>query len=384
MQKKAKRIVIISPQEWAHLFVSKHHYALALTEQGKEVYFINPPGSGYCFSITPHPEITNLWLVTYKIPQWIKWFRFPLHQSLRFIYNLYLALFIIPLFKQMGPVDEWWCFETNVFHSLHPLPSGKKILFLADQNKGKQMKGLVKSAQLVVAVSQPLLDTHARYAAKTLLINHGLSKVFEKEALLNLQHLTETYTKPAKIQVGFAGNLLIGPTIDMKGIMTSISQNPDVLFHFWGPHTPKSGLAVPAETASYIQFLKNAPNCLLHGPVSPEILAKAYRQMDLFMVAINIKLDKNKGSNAHKIMEYLSTGKVVAANYISTYAYTENLIEMADSEGSVPFSDVVKKTITNLEYYNQREFQEKRIKFALNNTYSKQALLIEEAIQKCS
>jgi len=38
-----KNILIVSPEPWDHIFVSKHHYATHLAKRGNQVYFLNPP-----------------------------------------------------------------------------------------------------------------------------------------------------------------------------------------------------------------------------------------------------------------------------------------------------------------------------------------------------
>ncbi len=38
-----KTILIISPQEWGKMLLSKHHYALELAKAGNIFYFLNPP-----------------------------------------------------------------------------------------------------------------------------------------------------------------------------------------------------------------------------------------------------------------------------------------------------------------------------------------------------
>ena len=40
---KGKTILILSPQSWGKMFVSKHHYAIGLAKKGAVVYFLNPP-----------------------------------------------------------------------------------------------------------------------------------------------------------------------------------------------------------------------------------------------------------------------------------------------------------------------------------------------------
>src|SRR5574338_922061 len=38
-----KHILLISPEPWSHIFISKHHYAIELASRGHKVYFLNPP-----------------------------------------------------------------------------------------------------------------------------------------------------------------------------------------------------------------------------------------------------------------------------------------------------------------------------------------------------
>ena len=41
-----RTILLVSPNEWGAMHVSKHHYALELAERGNRVIFLNPPRSG--------------------------------------------------------------------------------------------------------------------------------------------------------------------------------------------------------------------------------------------------------------------------------------------------------------------------------------------------
>lgn len=49
-----KTILIISPQAWGKMFLSKHHYALELAKMGNQVFFLNPPNQ-------------NKWLLKSKV-----------------------------------------------------------------------------------------------------------------------------------------------------------------------------------------------------------------------------------------------------------------------------------------------------------------------------
>lgn len=65
---KGKKILIISQQAWSNMRISKHHYALMLSEKGNDVYFLGPPSetgkSGiYLQRTNDAPGIT---LINYK------------------------------------------------------------------------------------------------------------------------------------------------------------------------------------------------------------------------------------------------------------------------------------------------------------------------------
>ncbi len=51
-------------------------------------------------------------------------------------------------------------------------------------------------------------------------------------------------------------------------------------------------------------------------------------RMDAFLVCYDVEKDQSKGTNYHKIIEYLSTGKVIVSNNVTTYAGREELVQM--------------------------------------------------------
>src|SRR4030081_3223301 len=68
---KNKTILLISPQGWGPMFLSKHHYAIELAKRGNTIYFLNPPGEGHdsknSVRITPLPDAEGLYLVTHQL-----------------------------------------------------------------------------------------------------------------------------------------------------------------------------------------------------------------------------------------------------------------------------------------------------------------------------
>jgi hypothetical protein len=100
----------------------------------------------------------------------------------------------------------------------------------------------------------------------------------------------------------------------------------------------------------------------------------------VFFLVYIPKSGESDRSNSHKLLEYLSTGKVVVANLFDVYKTTKELIIMPEDNDDAKIPALFHKVISNLEYYNSPELQQKRKAFALDNTYEKQIERIEKII----
>ena len=69
MSLKDKVILIISPQPWYQLFVSKHHYAIELAKYGNTVYFLNPPDASLKerVLIRPADAVPGLFIISHRV-----------------------------------------------------------------------------------------------------------------------------------------------------------------------------------------------------------------------------------------------------------------------------------------------------------------------------
>src|SRR5688572_25831414 len=108
-----KSVLIISPEPWKHLFVSKHHYAIELSKRNK-VYFLNPPGKKYLFQKTSYG---NVWEITYPA--------FP--SGLRFFPRYFQLLWIKRKYNEIQKLvgtkfDCVWSFDNSVFFDFSFLP----------------------------------------------------------------------------------------------------------------------------------------------------------------------------------------------------------------------------------------------------------------------
>jgi glycosyltransferase involved in cell wall biosynthesis len=209
-------------------------------------------------------------------------------------------------------------------------------------------------------------------------INHGVSKTFLDECRL------DNYVPGSPLRIGYAGNLL-RTDIDTACLLQIIRENPEVQFEFWGAYKytdSNIGGAGDDEKQHFVQALLNQGNVVLHGPVPSSELAKAYTRIDAFIICYDILKDQSKGTNYHKVIEYLSTGKVIISNNITTYKHTKELLVMANSRNSnEELPGIFKEVIGSIAYYNSKELMQKRRQYAEENLYPRQLELIEEILQ---
>ncbi len=108
------------------------------------------------------------------------------------------------------------------------------------------------------------------------------------------------------------------------------------------------------------------------------MLADGQQRMDAFLICYDLSVENRNGPNYHKLMEYISTGKVIISNNIITYKNAPEFVQMVtERENNESLPALFKKVMANLSYYNSISPQEKRIAFAAANTYRKQIRRIE-------
>jgi len=110
-----KSILIISPEPWDHIFVSKHHYATHLASIGNKVFFLNPPSSSLECLKTSY---NNLYFINYT----------GFKKGLRFLPVFIQRIFIRKEFNKLQKLcnvkfDVIWSFDNSVFYDFSVLPS---------------------------------------------------------------------------------------------------------------------------------------------------------------------------------------------------------------------------------------------------------------------
>ncbi|HTR30449.1 MAG TPA: hypothetical protein VMH27_14340 [Puia sp.] len=386
----ARTIVILSTEPWGKMLLSKMHFALELVRNGNRVFFVNPtrPLAGRKLAVTGEAmEGGRLTIIHTKA---VKGALFLRHKVF-FLYRRLNRRYISAIKAIAGSaIDEVWSFNANQYVDLRPFGAKKSIVLLYDLYRGDHIFRAVEKADALISVSQVILDHYKDTPPPKLFIQHGLGAHFADRSRQRLR--TEDFGTGGdlagdgrrKVKVGYTGNLL---RVGMNTVVATeiIGKHPEIEFHFWGPHSMKDnnvndiGYSAPPELLDFIGFLQRQENVFLHGVVAQQELAARLFEMDAFLFMYSPKQELNGASNAHKLLEYISTGRVVIATHVSSYADTDLLV-MCDSREEERLPEIFDQTIKNLSFHNARERQIKRIGFALDNTYSRQVERVQRFI----
>src|SRR4051812_29755408 len=127
-----KTYLLISPQPWGKMYLSKHNYAIELAESGNKVFFLNPP----TYKKFPSPlrlnvkqQLPNLFVIDYNLSVPVHIMRF----KARSVYDFIIHHSLVKQLNRLARFDELWCFEPNIFSSFDSFNAKKKLLFIVDQ-----------------------------------------------------------------------------------------------------------------------------------------------------------------------------------------------------------------------------------------------------------
>ena len=349
------------------MHISKHHYAKELAKKGNNVYFFSPPSlKAKLFSvekINPNLKVINY----YPIFRGKSVLPTP-------IFNLLIKLQILFLIKKIGiKPDIVWSFTSTLYFNLNWFKAKFSIYHPVDQLNDIEAVNIGKSANIIFTCSEYILEELKPLNKPKHIINHGISPAF-------IDHKFKRDTTVKQVNVGYVGNLFMR-NLDRKNLQSIISKNPTHHFNFYGAYDPeKSNVSawVRPESLAFISFLKQCKNVTLHGSVSSENIPKKIEINNVFLVCY--KVDKeNIISNSHKILEYLSTGKVIISTYIHHYN-NSNLLEMCPINSNSNYVNLYHKITQDLQNYNTEACQLERRNAALNNTYTNKVIEIEQLI----
>lgn len=351
------KIIIFSPQSWHHIKVSKHHYALAFAEE-HEVYFVNPcdTGFGMEFNLITSIDSPNLKIINYKIPI-PELFKHRLPKLYKKAVEKFLKYHLHHLHKYFNIAIDFGYYQ--FFDSLDFLKADRKIFFPVDDNSklGKSKRG----ADFLFTVSHVIQKKFMANNIACEWINHGLGKEFVQIAKEN----PDTKTTNQKIKVGYSGNLMI-PYLDIPILETIISSHPEIEFHFFGEPT-RTGVSPKMD--SWHKFLTTQKNIICHGNLFISELATNLKYMDAFLFCYKPDYINYHAENSHKILEYLSTGKVIISTYLSVYENLK-LYPMTEKDRNEDLPTLFSQIIKNIIQWNTNFMSNKRKLYALENTYA--------------
>ena len=364
--------------------LSKMHFAIEMADQGNKVFFIDPPRASERKELVSvsvadgYPAVSVIHLR--PLP-----FALFLRHKIPFIYNRLVKRYTREIKKITGAaIDELWNFNPHVFVNMKAFAAKKNILLLYDFYKGSHVFKTAATADIMVSPSQLILDHYRSSNVPQLLVQHGLNKTMALAAADRLQNIPGSSIGAKRIKVGYTGNLLRA-AIDTGTAEKIIAGHPGIEFHFWGPYsvaennvTDKTAVIAPS-LQNFISFLQQQPNVFLHGVKQQQELAEEIFKMDAFLFLYAASSDMNAASNSHKLLEYLATGKVVIGNYVSNYAGTQ-LLEMSKEPGEL--TGLFNEVIQNLDHFNAPVKQQERIRFALDNTYTRQVERVRNFIYR--
>ena len=381
-----KTILILSPQAWGTMFLSKHHYAVALARRGNKVFFLNPPrqaspGQAPSRRTPGTPEVViipsgiddNLRLIDHSLK-----FPYDLKFHLRPLFHFFMRGHVKKILRAIGrPVDIVWSFDLGNLYPFSLFPgSALKIFHPVDEPLNPTAIRSGQGASVIFSVTREILGKYAHLECPAHLINHGLADPF-----LIPVDIQRSPSGPPR--VGMSGNLLRGD-IDREIFLNIVTGNPDIRFECWGSYAvEQSNIAGSNDEATrqFIAGLRAMPNVVLHGAVPTEKLASAIHCMDAFLICYDINKDQSGGTNYHKIMEYLSTGKAIVSNNVSAFSHRDDLIQMVKERGdNHRLPDLFKQVTRDLPRFNNPALQEARIAFSRENTYSAQLDRIENLV----
>jgi hypothetical protein len=333
-----KKILIISPETWDHIPVSKHHYSIELATSGAKVFFLNPPSDIRQSEIV----LLNLTVIDYKTIRGIN----KLPSFLRDIFNNYLIKKIRKIAN--SSFDVIWSFDPNRFQNLNLFNAERTIYHAVDVHSAPLEHEIAGTADILLSVSDLILDKFSALNKSRVKVNHGLRSHFleQKKPIIT-----------GKIEaVGYVGNL-DNHCIDIKTLIEIVEENKGIKFHFIGPYRQGSVLA---------GRLKKINNCILIGRVETDKLPEIFSGMNAFLMCYDGD-SKTVNSNHHKILEFLSTGKPTIINYTDEYKNHPNVVIMSETNKQLP--TLFKQVVNYSNTYLTTELIDKRMDFARSNSY---------------
>lgn len=364
--KKGQVVVILSPQNWSHQFISKHHYAVEFSKQYQTV-FVSPTQcklAKFSFRLEKNDAYDSYLFNAQLVLPIPDWFRFKVNKFYRVLNRIALNHFLKKHFKQeVKLIIDFGCHR--LIDRLDKFDSSKSIYFPVDDYIDLPIK--TRYADKLFTVSSNIQEKFEQSNIPITWINHGLSSVFAEKAKVKLAELkkAEDPEKHVRNKIGYAGNLTI-PFLDRMAVLNTISSLPDFTFHFFGNCANNE-----KDAQEFIRILKQQKNVILHGQLSTENLAEQLFQMDILWLCYKADGKNYHLENSHKILEYLATGLPIVSSPIKYLKEADpDFIYQSQNINHAEVIKDLKNKKVDLEVMIQR------IEFSLKATYKENISLL--------
>lgn len=354
-----KRILIISPEPWDFIKVSKHHYAQTLARKDNLVYFLNPPDKKIA-GVQCRSVAENLFVLDYRDPFTGTRF-FP--KAVR----KYLNKVLYNKIQHSAQVnfDVVILFENSRFYDLDFLPENVlSIYFQVDENQNFHPDKAANSAGLVIAINDVIETILAKYRTPVFILPHGFSGHFSEKAL-SIYRREETYkVNKGRIKAYYVG-YIDNYYVDVKLFVSLVAEANEIDFVFIGPYSTTGKLYSSIGSCTNVRFI---------GMVSAHEIPELLDEADVLFFAYR----ENFLSSSHKVMEYLASGKAIVTTSVKGYPQDPDLFYCSGTPEK--FIDLFKDICADVGLANSPDKMRKRIQFAMDNTYEARIVLIEDLV----
>lgn len=346
MKLEGKNILIVSPEPWNHIFVSKHHYAVHLAKRNNKVFFLNPPSINYEIKNSANPNLkvidyTGFWKGLRYYPKLMRMF------NQRIVFNRLQKLANVKF-------DIIWSFDNSVFFDFDALPKGTlKISHIVDLNQDFETRRAASSADICFGVIPAIVERLKKYNSKSFLVKHGVS-IFSTDEQVKLPG-------KRKFKALYFGNLSM-PDLNWSLLREAVKQLNEVDFILLGSNHQ----AVPKELRESAYLLP---------PVPTNKLGSYMSSADVLFLFYAKSYNSNYAS-PHKVMEYISSGKPIISTYLYGYENSDLIFCVSDEKWAKMFRNVL---LQKSKYFSQKN-SEDRLNYARRHTYEKQIEKIENII----
>lgn len=347
MDLRGRNILIISPEAWRGLHMSKHHVAQGLVDRGNRVFWWGPVRDHH--DHVPPPEKAGVQELFAR--HWLKGVnRLPLAVN-----RWYYGRIIRELEEQAGVrFDIIWCFDTSRMQ-VFPRHPAFRLLHLVDYDILYSGHGLMRSADLIVSTADSINDKVRTIAPGVPLhkVGHALDARWLKGA--------EALMAPRSATPGLAvySGQFYNTYIDWDALETVALEHPAIQFRYIGNVDPD----YPSDA---FQRLRRLPNVEFTGLVTKDDLIPRVREADILFFCFMTDRKLLERANPHKVLEYLSTGNVIVGSRTLEYDGRNDL--MLQSHERRDFALRFAEAVRDFATLNTAEARALRIGYAQERT----------------